>query len=155
MSTSSSRLQRRHPKGMNVGEQDTGQITPGMLLAMFDQPIMFRRAFVHLTGSVTSALLLTYACSSSEDVDIAPDMWITRSMEQWMENTGMSRTELESARRRLRELELLEERRAGLPATTQYRVNASRLNDLLRGHADRKYGVPNEDLLSSLMRSES
>ncbi len=148
---------RYHPSWMRGDQKPPDDlITPGMLLEIFDQPIMFRRAFVDLTGTVTAALLLTYACAASQDPDVDDDLWVTRSMEQWMDNTGMSRTELESARRRLRELDLLEERRAGPPpATMQYRVSAARLSHLLRGHADKKYVTVDEARLSQLMRQDA
>lgn len=54
-----------------------------------------------------------------------------RSRQSWEWELGMSRSEQESARRLLKSLKLLEERRMGVPAKLNYKVNLTELGKLL------------------------
>lgn len=65
------------------------------------------------------------------------DGWFTRSRDQWTQDTGLSRWELETARRALRDAGFLDERRAGLPAKLWYRVRADRVWLALQAEAHR------------------
>lgn len=88
-------------------------------LFVLDRPIAFHRCFVELTGSVTGALLLSQAiywqnrCKSH-------DGWWWKTAEEWQEETGMSRRELETARSGCRKFIEYEVR--GIPAKGFYRV---------------------------------
>ncbi len=59
------------------------------------------------------------------------DGWIYKTMEEWQEETCLTRFEVERARRRWRELEVLEEKYEGLPRRLWYRLNLDRLKELL------------------------
>jgi len=48
--------------------------------------------------------------------------WWEKSRDEWMNETGFSRRNIETARKRLRELDLIEERREGVPSRLLYRV---------------------------------
>ena len=96
-----------------------------------------------MTGSVTAALLLTCAAewsyralARSEDGNGPEEGWFERSQEQIQEATCLSRWELETARRRLREMDLLQERRVGMPARLQMRVLGAKLARLLNAQAE-------------------
>lgn len=45
-------------------EQVSSTITPALLLDIFDEPIVFQRAYVGLTGSAVAALFLSYAVAT-------------------------------------------------------------------------------------------
>lgn len=101
------------------------------VLARFDRPIAFHRCFVTLTGSVTAALMLSQAMYWQKRTQ-DPEGWWWKTMEDWTEETGLSRKEQESARRRLRNAGLLEEERRGVPARLYFRVDLSILDGLLQ-----------------------
>lgn len=112
--------------------------TEALLLELLDMPISFHRCFVNLTGKVTAALLLSYLWWSDEEPDRQQEGWITKPLEQIRDETGLSRDELASARRILRELTILEERREGMPPAHAFRVNRNRVAHLLVEHVRRK-----------------
>lgn len=94
-----------------------------LLLEVLDMPINFHRCFVSITGKVTAALLLSYLWWSSDEAARAHDGWISRPLEEIRDDTGLSRDELATARRILRDLAFLEERRHGMPPELAFRVN--------------------------------
>jgi len=59
-----------------------------------------------------------------------------KSLAQWQHDTGLTRTELETARRKLKAQGLWEERRYGPPpGPLQFRINQVALSDQLRAEA--------------------
>lgn len=85
-----------------------------------------------MTGSINAALFLSqsvYWHSRTKD----PDGWFYKSRAEWLEETGMKRTEQENARKRLVSLGLLDEVLKGTPARLYYRVNMDAISDLLVG----------------------
>lgn len=101
---------------------DPSGITPELLLDVFDAPVSFHRCLVPVTGGVTAALMLSQAIWTTQGLDPAADGWFMRSQEEWMQETGLSRWEQQTARRTLREAGLMLERRAGMPARLWFRV---------------------------------
>lgn len=99
-------------------------------LRLLDRPIAFHRCFVTLTGSITAALMLSQAVYWQQRTK-HEDGWWFKTRDEWTEETGMSRREQETARRRLRQLGLLHEERRGVPAQLWYRVDEIRLLELL------------------------
>lgn len=112
-------------------------ITTELLLQVFDQPVSFHRCLIPLTGGVTAALMLSQAIAITQDIDPTAEGWFVKSREEWNLETGLSRWELETARRTLRDAGFLEERRAGLPAKLYYRVCTDRVWIALREQAQR------------------
>jgi len=98
----------------------------------FDRPIAFQRPFVTITGSVTAALFLSQAVYWAKN-RIAQDRdgWFYKIVPEWEEETGLSRREQESARRRLTQLGILEAVRRGVPARLWFRVDLQKLGELL------------------------
>ena len=66
------------------------------------------RVFIALTGDTDSALLLSQLLYWTGKSTTGDD-WVYKSMALWQEELGLSRCRLETARRRLRNLEVLEE----------------------------------------------
>lgn len=104
--------------------------TEALLLDLLDMPISFHRCFVALTGKVTAALLLSYLWWSGED-DSHNDGWTSKALDEIRAETGLSKDELATARRILRELAVLDERRHGMPPALAFRVNQTRVAHLL------------------------
>lgn len=121
---------------MRQSEPFDGHITADMLLQIFDMPVSFHRCLVPVTGGVTTALFLSQAIWSSEELDPHTEGWFTKSQEQWSEETGLSRWEQATARRSLRNAGFLEEQRVGMPARLWFRVCPERVWDALRRHAE-------------------
>ena len=107
-----------------------------MLLAQ--PPIAFHRVFVDLTNSATAALLLSSLIEHQEQVGVGTDEWFETTAEQISARTGLSRKEQATARRTLRDLKLLDERREGFPARFELRINFSQVSTLLIGQARKR-----------------
>lgn len=115
------------------------RLSPAMLLEIFDEPIVFQRAFVDLTGSAIAALYLSYAVYTTEKLDADAEGWFQKTAEAWTAETGMTRFEQQAARKVLRELGLLIERRAGMPAMLWCKISSERLLEMLASQADAKW----------------
>jgi hypothetical protein len=90
-------------------------------------------------GNTKAALLLSqaiYWLKHGTEIE-AQGGWFSKTAEQWEIETGLSRREVDTARRRLREIGLLEEKKIGLPAMPYYRINVERLGELLANRIGR------------------
>ena len=131
---------RVYPNSFPIASGDpAGSISH--LLQLLDRPIAFHRCFVTLTGSVTAALMLSQALYWQRRCK-DPEGWWYKTRDDWAEETGLSRYEQEGARKRLRELGVMQEHLRGLPATIWYRVNEERLLEGLSKVAQRATSNP-------------
>ena len=130
--------QLAHRHSRHVAADD--RIDPAVLLEILGQaPIVFHRIFVDIAGSVTAGLWLSYALYALEESPPIQAGWFSKSQDDWQRDTGLTRREQETARRRLRELDLLEERRGmNLPLT--FRVDCLRLLALIEAQAHGVHG---------------
>lgn len=103
-----------------------------MIPKLLDRPIAFHRCFVDIGCGITGALMLSQAVYWSKRTRDG-DGWFYKTQAEWMEETGLSRTEQEKARRTLRALGVIDEVRKGVPAKLYYRVNDERLTMALSG----------------------
>ncbi|MBL8204013.1 MAG: HNH endonuclease [Blastocatellia bacterium] len=84
--------------------------------------IAFHAALAELTGSLAAGLLLSqavYWATRTKD----PDGWFYKTQADWYQETGLTRTEQNKARARLRGFAFWQEHRRGAPATLHYRVD--------------------------------
>lgn len=91
------------------------------ILPLLDRPIAFQRSFIRLNIGVTAALFLsqmTYWTNRSDD-----DGWVYKTQEEWEEETGLSRYEQEGARKKLRSIGVLLEKKKGVPARLFYKID--------------------------------
>jgi len=93
-------------------------------------PVAYYRAFAAIAGGATAGLFLSqlyYWHDRGRD----PSGWIYKTQAEWEEETGLTRREQETARRKLRERGLVEEKLARMPARLHYRLKVDRLTALL------------------------
>lgn len=101
-----------------------------VLRAFMERPIAYYPAFARLAGGVTAGVFLSQLFYWTGKGKSAGG-WIWKSQQDWEDETCLSRREQETARRKLRALGVIEERRAGVPATLHYRIVIDRLYELL------------------------
>lgn len=98
------------------------------LAEFFDRPIAFHRALVPIASSVTAALLLSQAIYWQRITNRkSPGDWWYKTSAEWLDETGLTRDEFQTARRKLVEAQVLEYGVRGVPATGHYRVNFEEL----------------------------
>ena len=104
------------------------------LSCLFEKPVAFHRCFAEITGSAAGGLFLSQLVYWDRVVRKSNpnrDGWIHKIQAEWTEETALKRTEQESARRKLRKLNILEEVRKGAPPKLWFRLNRNELNKRL------------------------
>jgi len=109
------------------------------LKAILDRPVAFHPALARLGGSEAAGLFLSRAVDWSSEAEDA-EGWFLKSRRDWERETCLSRSEQETARKRLRDLGVIEERYQRLNHEMYYRVNSSRLQELLTAPETRTDG---------------
>jgi hypothetical protein len=107
---------------MNINKQ--------AVIATLGSPIAYYVTFAKVAGDVCAGVLLSqffYWHGKGANVE----EWIYKTQPEIEEETGLTRKNQETARRHLRELGILEERLAGVPAKLHYRLNIERLFELI------------------------
>jgi hypothetical protein len=99
---------------------------PSILIEMLDRPIAYQRCFVTISKSVTAAVMLSQAIYWAKRTADA-DKWFYKSQNEWEEETGLTRSEQETARKKLALIGVLEEKKQGLPCRLYFRVNTKNL----------------------------
>ena len=98
-------------------------------LNLLDRPIAYHRVFVTLTGSVKAAILLSQAVYWQKRAK-QTDGWWYKTAEDWEDETGLSKRELQTARKDCNKYLKTELR--GMPATLFWKVDEDALSqDLL------------------------
>ena len=97
---------------------------------LLDRPISFNPAFKKLTGSTVAALMLSQAWywtkRTSDD-----EGWFYKSQAEWEDETGLTRSECETARKHLKSSGIMEEDLRGVPATLYYRIDKPKIYEML------------------------
>jgi hypothetical protein len=102
-----------------------------MNIELFDRPIAYHRCFVTITGSVTTAVLLSQAVYWNNRATL-PDGWFWKTQDEWFDETGLSRWEQEGARKVLKKMGILNEKLEGIPAKLYYQINVKKLLELIQ-----------------------
>jgi hypothetical protein len=97
---------------------------------LFDEPVAYHPLIARAVGSVTAGVLLAQLLYWTPRTD-RPDGWFYKTRDELYQETALTRTEQETARKALKQLGVLEEDYRGLPAKRYFRVNIERLTDLL------------------------
>jgi hypothetical protein len=101
-----------------------------LIKAALRRPIAYHRIFTEIAGKTSAGVMLSQAWYWSERTE-DPEGWFYKTRDDWTEETGMTRTEQETARRRLISAGVLEEELRGMPAKMHFRVNEEKLISLL------------------------
>ena len=97
-----------------------------LIEAMNDQPIAFNKHYVFIGCGITGALMLSqlvYWTSRTK----SNDGLIYKTQHDWTLETGLTRTEQETARKRLKELGFLTEIKKGVPCKIYFKVEREKL----------------------------
>lgn len=94
--------------------------------------IAYQRCLGHAVGDVVAALLLSQFWYWSKRQPKERKGWFYMTREQIFTETAMTRREQETARKRLKNLGVLNEARRGVPARIWYRIDRLAVIDLLR-----------------------
>src|SRR5262249_351774 len=97
--------------------------------------VAYQRALARAVGSHSAGLLLSQLWYWSERLPAERDGWFWKTQDEIEEETVMTRWEQETARRKLRELGLLEEAKRGVPAKLWFRINRTAVVRLLHDKA--------------------
>lgn len=94
--------------------------------------VAYNPDLARISGSVNAGMMLSRMCEwGGPSSDSCGDGWFCKTRDEWQEELAMTRSEQETARRKLREAGIIEEDRRGLPARVHFRVNVDKVNDLL------------------------
>jgi len=97
------------------------------VLELLDRPIAYHVIFVKVANSVVGGVFLSQAFYWQRRGKQDQYGWWWHTQNQWTAETGLSRRELETARKKLRNSGILEERNQGIPKKIYYRLNIGRL----------------------------
>jgi hypothetical protein len=114
------------------------------ILELLDRPIAYHRVFAEMAGSVTAGVFLSQAVYWSRRTS-DPSGFFYKSRDQWTAETFLTRSEQETARKALRLIGVLIEKRGGEDNRLYFRIDAERLTELLIGRQDsaiRSAGIP-------------
>lgn len=115
------------------------------MFAALDRPIAFQPVFARMTGSINAALFLSQAFYWQKR---CKKEWWWKTMEDWQEETCLSRREQETARAKLRELGLIKEQRKGSPAKLFYSVDYTAIgNELAKMAQSDNLSMAESDIL--------
>lgn len=97
--------------------------------------IAFQSALAHCAGGALAGLLLSQLWYwSGTRCARERGGWFYKTQEELFDETGMTRREQESARKKLVKLGILEEKFEGLPRKRFFRINQTRLYECLAGY---------------------
>lgn len=89
---------------------------------LFDRPLALHRRLIDVSGALPAAVILAQSLYWTR-VGKTDDGWFWKTAEQWELETGLTRRQQTGARSTLRERQLVEERRVGVPPIIWIRVD--------------------------------
>jgi len=121
-----------------------------LIEAMNEQPIAFNKHYVFLGCGINGALMLSqlvYWTSRTKD----SDGWIYKTQNEWTMETGLTRKEQETARKTLKTLGFISEKKMGVPRRVFFRVERENLYQALVEYSE-TLAIPdmrNSDILNA------
>ncbi len=115
---------------------------PDLLLP--DRPIAFNREFVDLKIGITGALFLSQALYWDKSKAARDrDGWFYKTVKEWTEETGLTKEEQLSLKKKLQKKGYLEIKLEGVPARNYYRINKAKVAyDLVDKRKSQLSGFP-------------
>ena len=113
---------------------------------LLDSPVAFHRVFVDIAGSVHGAVFLSQALYWHRRTPAGRGGWFWKTYEEWDQETGLGRRQVNSARAALAAVGVIETKTEGFPRKTWYRLDIAALDARLeQALVERKH----RDLLST------
>ena len=109
-----------------MDREDDLNISHEDLRTILTRPIAFHRLFADIAGSVGGGVFLSQLYYWSERAE-DPAGWIYKTTAEWYEETMLTRRELDSIRRELKDKGVIKEKLAGVPATVHYKIEWNEL----------------------------
>ena len=101
--------------------------------------VAYRPVFAHVFGGATPALLLSQFWFWTNTPTVkGRDGWFYKTQREITQETGLTRRETDTARRKLVALGVLSENLRGVPATQHYHLHKERLYQLLWEHLEKQ-----------------
>lgn len=95
------------------------------------KPIAFYPDFSAVAGSTNAGVLLSQLFYW-KDKESDPEGWIYKTQKDWLKETSLTRSEQETARKKLREMGLVHEKLKGNPAKLYFKVDFDALIEALK-----------------------
>lgn len=95
-----------------------------VLMQALDRPVAYHRIFRRITGSTVAAVFLSQAWYWTPRTT-RQDGFFWKTQSEWEDETGLTRSEQETARRILVGLGFIQEKLAGIPARMHFKVNVA------------------------------
>jgi hypothetical protein len=87
-----------------------------------DRPVAYHRIFKLVSGSVAGGVMLSQAHYWTLRATL-PNGWFYKTVDQWKEETGLTRYEQETARKKLRDTSFWQEQLRGVPGKLHFRID--------------------------------
>lgn len=97
---------------------------------LFERPIAFQRAFATIGGCALSGLMLSQAYYWATTLK-NENGWFYKTAIEWEDETALTSSQQRTARKKLRDVGVLEEVAQGLPRKLYFRLNFSRFDHLI------------------------
>ena len=101
-------------------------LSDAQLEALLTPPIAFNRIYAEIAESAGGGVFLSqlkyWSGKCNEDGE-NPDLWVYKTAADWNDETMLSRRELDSVRKVLRDKGVIQEKLSGIPAKLFYRLN--------------------------------
>lgn len=97
---------------------------------ILDRPIAYHRSFVPIVGVIGSVMLSQAVYWSTRTSN--KEGWFYKTEKEWEDETGLSRWEQETARKRMIKSKIIEIKRKGIPAKLYFKINIKKLEELLK-----------------------
>lgn len=122
---------------MEIGDQQIDRL--------LDRPVAYHRVFVDIAGSVHGAVMLSQAVFWNQRTPAGRDGWWWKTYREWHAETGLTRGQVDGARKALVAAGVMEFRSVGFPRKCWYRIDPVALSIALEqalGAAPRDTDVP-------------
>ena len=114
---------------MNI-TQDLNQSTFNLISKLLSSPVSFHTIFAEVGGGATEGLFLSQLFHWTNAIKDG-EKWLERTYQQWHEFTYLTRRELDAARKKLKALGILEEKKIGSKQNILYKLDVSGLFKLI------------------------
>jgi len=117
-------IRRYYNKCQSTSRKDKSLDNPNVIRQLFEEfqekPIAYQRVYSEITGSVVAGLVLSQLVYWDKTMK---HKWFYKTDQDFSDELGVSVYELRAAKKKIKELKLVETKLKGVPAKTNYKVN--------------------------------